>query len=409
MNLREIRKQFPLLKHTVYLNSADQAPPGRYWIDAIRKSLNLLEAGSIEDTPPYGFATHPFLSNIFFEVIEKGAKLIHAHRDEVTNNYRIMTAANMIINDIIQWERGDNVVFTNLDYPSIPFILLGLRKRGVELRRVEHKNGIIPIDEMEKMIDDRTKLMVINRTMPWSGFTYANVREISSIAHEHGAYVLDDAFQATGAIDIDVHRDEVDFLLSGSYKWQCGPEGAGILYVRREIIENVEPDFRNYLWVDLKGEIPFSTEDHDNLSSWDYPLQKNANKFEMGTVVTPILFGWDATLDFLLNTGIEEIEKRVRSLGDYAYTRLSEEGFSLITPESRENRHGLIVYTSGNAKRDREIYTNLNSPKSPQDRPIKLTLRYAGGIGGIRISTHFFNTKEEIDTLIERQRKILKN
>ena len=405
MNIDDVRAQFPLLKHVIYLNSADQAPPGRYWLQAMRESITLYEAGEIEDVPPYGAATHPFLADVFFQCIEKGAELLHAYRDEITNNYRIMTAANMIINDVLTWKRGDNVVFTNLDYPSIPFILIGLRDRGVELRRVEHRNGIIDIVDLERTIDDSTKLVVINRTMPWSDFTY-DAKEVTQIAHEHGAIVLDDAFQAVGAIDIDVHRDDIDFLLTGSYKWQCGPEGAGILYVKREIIETIEPKFRNYIWCDYGSDIPFATPEHDNLRHWMHPLVKNANRFEMGTVTTPILFGWFATLDFLLKTGMEEIENRVRSLGDYAYNRLAEEGFKVLTPENLQMRHGLIVYTTGNPKKDAEIYKALTHPNVPGNKKIIVTNRYVGEIGGIRLSTHFFNTKDDIETLLERQKRI---
>ncbi len=406
-DLRNIREQYPILKRWVYLNTGDQAPPGKYWMNAIKECLLFYEAGKIEDVPPYGEATHPFLTQVFFETIRKAAELIHACAEEVTNNYRIMTAANLIINDVLTWGRGDNVVFTDLDYPSIPYILLNLRrKKGVELRRVRNRGGLIPVDELERFIDDRTKLVVINHTMPWSGYTYDNVKEVSEVAHDHGAYVLDDAFQAVGAIDIDVHKLGIDFLLTGSYKWQCGPEGAGILYVRKEIIEELDPDFRNYLWADIKGRIPFESPEHDNLKHWDRPLVKNANKFEMGVNVTPILYGWEATLDFLLNIGISEIEYRVRNLGDYLISKLHEIGCKVVTPEDRRKRHGLIVYTTGNPKIDSETYRRFTAPP-PNEKPIKVSLRYVGGVGGIRVSTHFFNTKEEIDYLIEKQKKIL--
>jgi len=405
--IKGIRGQFPMLQHWIYLNAADQMIPGRYWIDAMRHVLALYEAGRIEDDAPYGPATHPFLTPVFFETIKKGAKLIHAKPEEVTNNYRVMTGANLIINDLIEWKKGDNVVFTDMDYPSIPYILLNLRRKyGVELRRISNVNGEILISDLEKAIDDRTKLVVVNHTMPWSGFTY-DVREVSRIAHEHGAYVLDDAIQAVGAIDVDVHRDEVDFLLTGSYKWQCGPEGAGIFYIREDLIEEFDPDFRNYIWADVPGGIPFGSPEHDNVKHWDYPLVKTANRFEMGTTTTPILFGWNATLEFLLGIGMKKIERRVRSLGNYTYDRLTEIGCKVVTPEDRRKRHGLIVYTTGDLKLDKKSFEFFNAPP-PGYKPIKVSLRFVGGIGGIRVSAHFFNTKEDIDYLVEMQEKIFK-
>ncbi|MCD6083926.1 MAG: aminotransferase class V-fold PLP-dependent enzyme [Desulfurococcales archaeon] len=405
MNLRAYRKEFPVLEYWVYLNAADQAPPGRYWIDAMRECLTLYEAGRVSDTAPYDPATHPFLTPVFFECIKRAARLLHAKEAEVTNIYRVMTHANLIINDLIKWERGDNVVFSDIDYPSIPYILLGLRRKGVELRRIKSVNSEVRLSDLERVVDDKTKLVVINRTTPWCGFTH-DVKEVVRIAHEHGAYVLDDAFQAAGAIDIDIHRDGVDFLLTGSYKWLLGPEGAGVLYVREDLIEELEPSFRNYIWADVPTGIPFGRPDHDNIKHWDYPLVKNANRYDLGICVTPILFGWNATLEFLEQVGIENIEGRVRQLGNYCINRLYEIGVKVVTPEDPRKRHGLIVYTTGKYKLDLKSYERLNNTP-PGEKPVKVSLRYVGGLGGIRVSCHFFNTEEEVDKLVEIQKNVL--
>ena len=128
----------------------------------------------------------------------------------------------------------------------------------------------------------------------------------------------------------------------------------------------------------------------------------------MGVCATPVLFGWNATLDFLLEIGIENIERRVRSLGDYLVDRLYEIGCKVVTPEDKNKRHGLIVYSTGNHKLDQKTYEYFRAPRTPYEKPIIVSLRYVGGVGGIRVSTHFFNTKEEIDYLIETQQRLLK-
>lgn len=395
-------EEFPMLKHWVFLDAANAMIPARYWLNAIRECLNIYEFA------PYGPADHPFLTTVFKECIMHAAKLIHAKECEVTNIYRVMTAANLIINDLIEWSRGDNVVFSDLDYPSIPFILMNLQKtKGVELRRIENKNGEISMDELEKLVDDKTKLVCVNRTTPWCGFTY-NMKEVCRIAHEHGSLVLDDSIQSVGAIDIDVHKDDVDFLLTGSYKWQCGPEGAGIFYIKEELIDRFDPSFRNYIWSEVPGGIPFSRPDHDNLRSWNYPLVRNANRFDMGVCVTPILFGWDATLKFYEKVGIENVERNVRRIGDYCVDRLYESGCRVLTPEDSKKRHGLIVYTTGSYEMDCEVYKKLDVPWTGL-KPIKVSLRGIGGVIGIRVSCHFFNTREDIDALIEVQEKAKKS
>lgn len=400
------RQEYPMLDHWTFFNAADQMVAGRYWLDAMRESLNMYETGRAEDDPPFGPVTHPFLTTVFREVNKRAAKLIHAKENEVTNMYRVMTASNFILNDLMDLKKGDNVVFSDLDYPSIPFILLNLQKKGVELRRIRNRDGEILMSDMEKNVDDSTKMVIINRTTPWAGFTY-DVGEVTGIAHEHGALVLDDAIQSVGAIDVDVHRDDVDFLITGSYKWQSGPEGSGIFYVREDLIDSFEPTFRNYIWADLPDGIPFGFPDHDNVKHWDHPLVKNANRFNLGESVSPVLFGWNATLKFYERIGIKNVEKEVRAIGDYAMSSLKEIGCKVYTPEDRNRRHGLIKYTTGDYETDLMTFQRFNSPPAGE-KPIKVSFRSLGGVDGIRVSCHFFNTREDVDQLVETQEKIMR-
>ncbi|MDY0002475.1 MAG: aminotransferase class V-fold PLP-dependent enzyme, partial [Polyangia bacterium] len=237
------------------------------------------------------------------------------------------------------------------------------------------------------------------------GFTF-DVREVCRLAHAHGAYVLDDCIQALGAIRVDVRHDDIDFLTCGSYKWQCGPEGAGLFYIRKDLIPKFNPRFRNYLAVEMPRGLPFTLFDHDNLADWDHPQRQTAEKFSLGSVVGASAFGWLATLRFLEKIGIDNIERRVRHLGQYTVAALREAGLRVVTPTAPEKMHGLVVYTTGDPKLDVETYQRLNAPPIGK-RPIKISTRGLGGVGGIRISAHFFNTEEEIDETVRRQMEIL--
>jgi len=391
---------FPMLRHWVFFDAANQMIPGKYWLDGMRDCLGVYEHN------PFYHTDHPFLTTAFQECIKRSARLLHARPAEVTNIYRVMTASNMIINDLIRWERGDNVVFSDLDYPSIPYILIDLAKRrGVELHRVNNVNNEILLGDVEKVVDDRTRLVVINDTMAWSGFKY-DTRAVSDIAHAHGALVLNDAIQSVGAIDVDVRRDDVDFLVTGSYKWQCGPEGAGIFYIKKELIDEFDPVFRNYLWASLPNGIPFSHRDQDNLSSWDFPLLPSASRFDMGACVTPVLFGWNETLKFYERIGIENVDRQVRTLGNYAVDKISEAGYKILTPLDRKKRHGLIMYTTGTYEGDARTQAKFNAEWTGE-KPIKLCHRGIGGVIGLRVCCHMFNSKADVDYLIDYQKKII--
>jgi selenocysteine lyase/cysteine desulfurase len=402
----EVRAEFDLTNHWIYLNAADQMIPGNYWLKAVRDFYAFQERGRMEDIPVQDIATHPFLTTAYYEAVDASARLIHALPEEVTLAYRPAQVCNLVVNDLLEWHAGDNIVFSDLKYPSFPYIFCGVRDRyGVELRCVRNEVGEVPLEKLAKAIDDRTRLVAIDRTTPFCGFTY-DVREVCRLAHAHGAYVLDDAFQAVGAIEVDVHADGVDFLTTGSYKWQCGPEGAGLFYIRKDLIPKFTPRFRNYLAVQMPRGIPFSLQDHDNLADWDHPQIQTAEKFSLGSVTGASAFGWLATLRFYERLGMENIERRVRHLGQYTVAALREAGLKVVTPTAPERMHGMVTYTTGSHASDLESFQRFSAPPIGK-RPIKVSLRSLGGVGGIRISAHFFNTEEEIDELVRRQREIL--
>jgi selenocysteine lyase/cysteine desulfurase len=405
-NLASIRGEFKMLDHWVYLNAGDQMVPGKYWLDAARDFYNFVEFGRMEDIPTADIATHPFLLPVWDECIERAARWINADRDEVTNSYRPAITANLILYNLFDWEPHENVVITDLGYPSIVYILLDLRKRyGIDLRVVRNVNGEILMEDLERQIDSNTKMVIVDRTAAFSGFTF-DMKEVCRIAHQKGALVLDDAMQALGAIEIDVKDDDVDMLVSGADKWQCGPEGAGFFYIKKELIEKIDPRFRNYIWAEFPGGIPFSEEEHDNIRHWDYPPVNNANKFSQDVTIGPSLFGWNATMKFYEKIGMANVEQRVRRLGSYATERLQEIGCLVTSPLDPRKRHGLISYTTGNYEKDREFFQRCAAPGRCR-KPIKISMRAQGGIGNLRVCTHFFNTEEEIDYLIELQQKLL--
>jgi len=405
-HIGEIRSEFSLLNHWVFLNAADQMIPGRYWLDAVREFYNFVESGRMEDIPNADVATHPFLLPAWDESIRRGAQLINADISEVTNTYRPAITANLILYNMFDWNEGDNFVITDLSYPSIPYILQDLcRRYGTEIRVVRNVHGEILMEDLEKLVDGKTRMVIVDRTTAFCGFTF-DMKEVCRIAHEHGALVMDDAMQALGAINIDVKEDDVDILISGAYKWQCGPEGAGIFYMKKSVMDQIDPRFRNYIWADNTGGIPFADRDHDVLTSWQNPPVDNANRFSQDVTIGPALFGWVAALKFYEKIGIKNVENRVRRLGTYAIDRLQEIGCQVTCPADPAKRHGLVTYTSGDYDKDASFFQRCAAPGLRQ-KPVKLSMRSLGGVGNLRVSTHFFNTEEDIDYLIDLQKQVM--
>ena len=214
-NIDAIRSEFKLLDHWVYLNAADQMIPGNYWLSAAREFYRFQEYGRMEDIPNADIATHPFLLAAWNESIERSARFIKADKDEVTNSYRPTITANLILYNMFEWHQGENVVITDLSYPSIPYILQDLNRRyGIEIRVVRNVNGEILMQDLEKMVDGNTRMVIVDWTTAFCGFTF-DMKEVCRIAHAQEALVLDDAMQTLGAVDIDIKDDDVDMLISG--------------------------------------------------------------------------------------------------------------------------------------------------------------------------------------------------
>ncbi|MEM2093038.1 MAG: aminotransferase class V-fold PLP-dependent enzyme [Candidatus Bathyarchaeia archaeon] len=224
------------------------------------------------------------------------ANLINAKPEEIALVENTSTGLNIVAN-MLRYPRGSKVVTTDLEYPSVvyPWLRKGL---GVNVHYVKNVEGMILLDDIERDVDDKTLAVVISHVEYVNGFRN-DLREISKIAHEHGAYLIVDAIQSAGIIPIDVKRDGVDFLATACYKWLLGPSGAGYLYVKEELIENFEPPFIG--WASVKPEV-FETLDLWDI--WNLRLSENASRFEVGSPSAISFIGASEAIKMLLKLGI---------------------------------------------------------------------------------------------------------
>ena len=385
--IKEVRDEFPILRYKTYMNSAAHGPALRRVWDAVQDwwRFRMCEDRGARTPDAKGEA----------------ARLLHADPDEICWTSRVSQGLNMVAS-MLDLERGDNVVVTDLAYPSNVYVWLPFRQRGVEIRRIRHRDGRIETADFERAIDDGTRVLCISHVEWTSGLKY-DVKALAEIAHAHGAFLVDDPYQALGAIDVDAHCDEVDFLATGSEKWLCCPSLAGIFYVRRELVDAFEPTYRLYELVDglWSHGAPWERPDHDNLADYDRPLVSGAEKFYRGCVSGDAVWGFHAALSYFNELGAKQIGRRVRRLSGYLIDGLRELGVKVNTPLEPEERAGLVTYTTGRHGLDAESYRALLGSN------IVVALRYAAEIGGIRVSTHFFNTEEEIDRLLKVQKVLL--
>jgi selenocysteine lyase/cysteine desulfurase len=367
-NIEKIREQFPITKNKTFLNHAAQSPLPKPVADAVHRFAD--DFSNFGDTSmKWNQGGKPFF-----------AKLINAKSEEIAFVENTSVGLNIAAN-VLHYPPSSKIVTTDLEYPSVVYPWLR-KSLGVKVDYVKNVDGKISLDDMEKAVDDKTVAVAVSHVEYVNGFRH-DLRALSETAHEHGAYLIVDAIQSAGAMQIDVKRDKVDFLMTACYKWLLSPPGAGYLYVKDELIEKFEPPFVG--WASVKPEV-FETTDFWDI--WNLKLSETASRFEVGSPSFISLTGATEALKMLLNFGIENVEQRILKLTNSLIEGVENLGLKLQTPKESPYRSGIVNF-------------KIDKPRETAEKLKRKGIIVSARANGLRVSPHFYNTEEEIDRLME--------
>jgi cysteine desulfurase/selenocysteine lyase len=189
-----------------------------------------------------------------------------------------------------------------------------------------------------------------------------------------------DAIQGLGAFPIDVRKCKIHGLAADGHKWLLGPEGCGVLYVQKDIQDAIEPV--EFGWTNLAA--------YSDYASRDMTLRPDAGRYECGTLNTIGIFGLRASIQFLLEVGLDRISPAVQHLGDRVAEAVVKRGYRLLQPRTLATGAGIVSFRRDDA----------------DSRLIVSTLRDAGffaapRLGWVRVSPHFYINPDEMDRLAE--------
>ncbi|HEY7307988.1 MAG TPA: aminotransferase class V-fold PLP-dependent enzyme [Gemmataceae bacterium] len=282
-----------------------------------------------------------------------------------------------IVAEGLPWQEGDNVVTAEDEYPANLYPWMNLAHRGVELRRVPSRGGRIVLDDLRAALDGRTRLVSLSFVEYASGFRN-DLTAVGEMCREKGVLFFVDAIQGLGVLPLDVRRTPVDFLAADGHKWLLGPEGAGVFWIRRELVERLHP----------VGVGWNSVLDSRDFSRVAFRLKPNAGRWESGSLNVGGILALGASLELLLAVGIDAVAERVLHLTDYLCERAARAGlevFSSRRPGEASSIVSLIVPGDVRALvrrcRDAGIVVNQRADR-------------------LRVSPHAYNTSEELDRLI---------
>ncbi len=369
MDISEIRKTFPHIEAgQIYFNHASMGPISL----PVREELNnFLDSRSTDLKNSF-----ELFSTAGISVKEKIGRMLNCKSSQLSWVGNVSDAMNILANGI-EWESGDRIIVNNIEFPANVYPFLNLANKGVVVDFVKSKKGIINFEDIESAITNRTKLITISLVQFLSGYR-TDIEKLGKLCSERGIIFSVDAIQGAGVVKIDVQKSNIDFLTGGSHKWIMGLTGASYFYVS----DKLNQLFSNYNvgWQSVK--------DPWNILDYNLELKESAEKFQTGTMNMIGVIAFNKSLELFESVGYESIEKLVISNTNYFIERLIEIGVSpLLKEEDNKNKAGIISFYIENPKR------------------LLLKLRAKNIVGElreglIRMSPHFYNTKEEIKTVV---------
>ncbi len=312
------------------------------------------------------------------------AKIIGADPDTVVMHQNVSICQSLILSCFEPTPKRNKIVYSELNFPSVMYVYEA-HARGEKLRieTVKSDDGItVSLDRFLEAIDEETLLVPFSHVLFKSGFLQ-NAKAITDRAHEVGARVVLDCYQSAGTVPFSVKDLNVDFATGGSVKWLCGGPGAGYLYVRPDLHDQLEPKTTG--WMAHEQPFAFDTE---------HRYATGIRRFLHGSPAIPALYAAQSGYQIINKVGVENIrEKSMRQTA--RLIELAEEaGFEVTSPRNASDRGGTITVGHPDAA---AITSELIKRE--------IIVDYRPG-AGVRISPHFYNTDEEMEIVINEMKKI---
>ncbi len=392
----EIRRDFHILTSTdiVYLDNAATSQRPRQVIEAIREFYEKSNANVHRGIHRLSMEA----SKLYEEAHEKVAKFIGAEMNEVVFVKGTTEALNMAANLLLDHLREGEIVLTRMEHHSniLPWLRIA-RIAGAKVKVADvDDNGRLLWDNMERAVTEKTRVVAVTLMSNVSS-VINDIERISKLAHSVGAIVVVDGAQGVPHLPVNVRSMDIDMLAFSGHK-MLGPTGIGVLYIRKDLAEELEPAFPG------GGAIKaVSYTGKDFKIVWEDPPWK----FEAGTPPIAQAIGLAEAVEYLERIGMENIYRHEVELIGYFFKRLKEEGLEdklrILGPKSLEKRGGIVSFVLG--KQDPHVTAYMLDKHKIAVRSgfhcaQPLHERLGFNRGSVRASVYLYNVKEDIEKLI---------
>jgi kynureninase len=373
------RNEFPILDRTTYMISNSLGAMPRRVHASLEEYARMWETRGVR-------AWEEGWWDLAARVADRVGALVGAGPGEVSLHQNVTLTQAVVASCFDFSGRRNKVVLVDLEFPSILYFYQEQRRRGARVQIVPSRSGIqLDLEGLLRAIDEETLLVPISYVL-FRSATIVDARAIVRRAHQVGAHVVLDLFQATGTVPVDVRALETDFAVGGVLKWLCGGPGVAYLYVREDLRHTLAPALTG--WMAHRRPFAFETGPIDR--------REDGYRFLNGTPQVPALYACQPGLEIVREAGVDAI--RAKSMRQTA--RLVEgaqaRGWRVETPADPAERAGTV---SVNCPHAAQVTRELLA------RDVLVDYRPNAGI---RLSPHFYNRDDELDSALGQIEEILR-
>ena len=392
ISIDTIAAEFPHLAGQAYLNAGALTIAPRRAVKAVERMIELVSGKAGADPGQ----TWSEFDSMCVQARRNAAWLLNAGEDEIAL-VESTTRGLAIAAEAVPLREGDGVLLCDLEYPEVAVPWVQKQKtRGITVEVVETRAGRFEIDDFAARLTPRTRVVAVSSVQWTSGFR-CDLAALSLLCRQRGIFLVVDAIQQLGAIPLDVQATPADFIACGGHKWLNAPFGMGFLYVNRSTLPRLEmttAGLLNTVPPPEGWEAYFRSPKLQAVR--DSAFLDSARRYEIGgTTNFTGAAALAASLSLTRELGQEAIAEQIHSLTNRLIAGLDRAGIRVVTNFDQDHRAGIVTLDLGSVERNLKLAAHL------QQHRVTVSVRYAAGIGGVRVSCHFYNSFADIDRLLE--------